>query len=301
MKKMKSKREGLERKFRNDRIRIDTRMNEILPGQDVEPEILHEAMRYSSLDGGKRIRGLLCLWTHHICGNRYQEAALNASSALEFLHAYTLIHDDLPSMDDDDIRRGKSSCHIKYSPAIAILAGDALQALAFETLASIKSVPAEYLLGAIRTMANSGGSRHLVGGQAADIRLEGTEPSAEKVEFIHLNKTAELIAASMEIGAIISEGNTEKSKRLRKAGIMAGLAFQIVDDLLDLEGNQNIVGKQLRKDSARGKITYPSVYGPEKSREKAESLISEASRLVGDNGPAGLIDYIFDLIINRIH
>jgi len=299
---MKSSRDnGLENKLRNDRIRIDTKMNGILPKRSEDPEVLHEAMRYSTIDGGKRIRGLLCIWTHEMCGNSYPEAALDAACALEFLHAYTLIHDDLPSLDNDSIRRGKQSCHVKYSPALAILAGDALQALAFETLSAMEDIPCENALRAVRVLAAAAGSRHLVGGQVADIEYEGTKPTEEKVRYIHRNKTAELIAASMEIGAVLSEGDSEKTREVYRAGRKAGMVFQIVDDLLDVEGNANIVGKQVRKDSDRGKITYPSVYGVERSRTKAEKLIREASDTISSLGQYSQIDYIFDLIINRIH
>lgn len=294
-------RPDLEKRMRNDRIRIDTRMSEIIPSGKEKPEVLHEAMRYSTLNGGKRIRGLLCVWTHEVCGGSYPETAFDAACAIEFLHSYSLIHDDLPSMDDDNVRRGKESCHVKYSPAVAILAGDALQSLAFQTLASMDGIPEENTLEAVIKLAEAAGSKHLVGGQAADIQFEGTEPNPDKVEFIHKNKTAMLIAASMSIGAIISGGAGDKSIRMNSAGLKAGLAFQIVDDLLDVEGNQYIVGKALRKDYSRGKVTYPAVYGADRSRSIAEELISEAANEIEELDSKGLITYIFNLITNRIH
>ncbi len=216
------------------------------------------------------------------------------------MHAYTLIHDDLPSLDDDDTRRGKASCHVKFSPAVAVLAGDALQALAFEILSSIEGVPPDHVITAVRVLAEAAGSRHLVGGQAADIQFEGTVPTEEKVLYIHSNKTAQLISASMKLGALISEGPGEISERMGRAGRKAGIAFQIIDDLLDIEGSEKAVGKSLRKDSARGKITYPAVYGVERSRSDAASLIEQALEDAGDKGREGPIGYIFELIVNRI-
>lgn len=300
MKQTKSDSSGLERKFNEDRSRIESEMSRILPAENDQPGILHRAIRYSTLDGGKRFRGILCIWTHMICGDNHPRAALRAACAIEFLHAYTLIHDDLPSLDNDDIRRGKKSCHVKFSPAIAILAGDALQALAFKTLSSIEGIPAEAVIAAVSTLAEAAGSRHLVGGQVADIQFEGTRATEEKVRYIHSNKTAALISASMKLGALLSAGPGEICERMGRAGMKAGLAFQIIDDLLDIEGSEKIVGKGLRKDSAMGKITYPAVYGVEKSRSEAASLIEQALEDAGEEGSEGPISYIFGLIVNRI-
>ncbi len=286
--------------LRRDVKRINEKINSILPPDNQKPISLHRAMRHSTLSGGKRIRGLLCLWSHEVNGQRYPASALKAACAIELLHTYTLIHDDLPSLDDDDIRRGKPSCHIKYGPAVAILAGDALQTLAFETLVGCEEAPYENIIRAARILSRSAGSYHLVGGQVADIESEGASLSPEKVEFIHSNKTAELIAASLSIGAILSEGEGEKRKKMYQIGKKIGLAFQIVDDLIDLEGDAEIVGKALRKDAQKGKVTYPAVYGIEGSKRQARKLVREAINGLKNYSDTVKLEFLFNRILKRI-
>ena len=286
--------------LRRDVKRINEKINSILPPDNQKPISLHRAMRHSTLSGGKRIRGLLCLWSHEVNGQRYPASALKAACAIELLHTYTLIHDDLPSLDDDDIRRGKPSCHIKYGPAVAILAGDALQTLAFETLVGCEEAPYENIIRAARILSRSAGSYHLVGGQVADIESEGSSLSPEKVEFIHSNKTAELIAASLSIGAILSEGEGEKRKKMYQIGKKIGLAFQIVDDLIDLEGDAEIVGKALRKDAQKGKVTYPAVYGIEGSKRQARKLVREAINGLKNYSDTVKLEFLFNRILKRI-
>lgn len=287
--------------LRRDIKRINGKLNDILPQENNLPVSLHGAMRYSTLGGGKRIRGILCLWSHEICGQRNPDSALRAACAIELLHSYTLIHDDLPTLDNDDIRRGQPSCHVKYGPAIALLAGDALQALAFETLLGCDDEAPDYVIRAARILARSGGSCHLVGGQVADIENEGTPPSAEKVDFIHSNKTAELIAASLSIGAVLSDGKDDSGKRMHQIGKKVGLAFQIIDDLIDLEGDTEIVGKALRKDAPRGKITYPAVYGVNESKHKARELVQEAIKDLREYSGTANLEFIFNRILTRIN
>jgi len=277
---------------------INERLDFLLPPEDTEPVSLHKAMRYSTLNGGKRIRGILCLSFHELFGRDRSDAALDAACAIEILHAYTLIHDDLPALDDDDMRRGKPSCHIRFGEAVAILAGDALQALAFEIISGIK-VDDSLKVKALGTLARTAGSLYLVGGQVADIENEGGQLSEEMVLFIHTRKTAELIAASMSMGAILAGASYSDVKKVHESGRKVGLAFQIVDDILDEIGDEKKVGKKLRKDASRGKLTYPSIYGLEKSREKARELIASAVEDVKTLGDVKFILFIFNEILKR--
>ena len=282
-----------------DRERIDGRLDGLLPPGDEPPRSLHRAMRHAMLGGGKRIRGLLCLAAHRIFGDSRAGAALDAACAIECLHAYTLIHDDLPALDDDDVRRGNPSCHIAFGEAAAILAGDALQAAAFEILSGCNA-PADHVCRAVCLLARTAGSRFLVGGQIADLEGEGMEPTEDRVVFIHRRKTAELIAASITIGAVLA-GVTERNVReLEDIGRAVGLAFQIVDDILDVEGSEETVGKGLRKDAKKEKITYPACVGVDRSRQRAHDLIMGAQsdiRKLGDRGP---LQHLFRMILDRV-
>jgi len=260
--------------LRHDAKRINEKLNSILPSESHKPISLHRAMRHSVLCGGKRIRGILCLWSHEVNGQRYPASALKAACAIELLHTYTLIHDDLPSLDDDDIRRG--------------------------TLVGCEEAPYENIIRAARILSRSAGSCNLVGGQVADIESEGSYLSREKVEFIHSNKTAELIAASLSIGAILSKGEGEDRKNMYQIGKKIGLAFQIVDDLIDLEGDAEIVGKALRKDAQKGKVTYPAVYGIEDSRKKAGKLVQEALDGLKNYPDTVKLEFLFNRILKRI-
>jgi len=282
-----------------DRTLIEKRMDEILPPGGERPASLHEAMRYSSLGGGKRFRGMLCLQAHRIFGDPHPADALNAAAALEFLHAYTLVHDDLPALDDDDMRRGKPSCHVRFGEATALLAGDALQALSFETLSAFSGANPEDVSLAVWMLASTAGSRLLVGGQAADVESEGSKPEPGMVEFIHLRKTAELISVSLRIGAALASAGLEEIELIGEAGRDAGLAFQIVDDLLDIEGSEEETGKGLRKDIKKGKITWPASYGVGSSRETANRLIEGAVEKLRSLGDDGYLEFLFRLVIDR--
>lgn len=280
------------------KLLINGRLEEILPGENVRPVSLHRAMRYTAL-GGKRLRGILCMALHELFGDTHQKASLDAAASIELLHAYTLIHDDLPALDDDDMRRGKPSCHVKFGEAVAVLAGDALQALAFEVMSSLPAPP-ELSVEATNVLAHSAGSLMLVGGQVVDVESEGRKADEDLVTYIHSRKTGELIAASMSIGALLSGAKKEDYLNVHRIGRKVGLAFQIIDDILDLTGTEEQVGKRLRKDEEKGKVTYPSVFGLESSREKAVRLVDEAVDEISQFGDISFIQHVFDLIVNRI-
>jgi len=290
--------EDFEKRFTEDRAAINDHLATMLPNESEAPVSLHGAMRYATVGGGKRLRGILCIAGHRLCGDPYPAAAIEAGCAIECLHAYTLIHDDLPALDNDDVRRGRPACHKRYGEAVAILAGDALQALAFESLTRCAVSP-ENAVAATRILARTAGSLYLVGGQVADIEGEGEAPTAERVHFIHRRKTAELIAASLSIGAAIAGARDETRAEIHEIGRAAGLAFQIVDDILDVEGSAERVGKALRKDGEKRKITYPAHFGIERSHEMARRLIDDATHRIQKLGDKGYIRHLFALIVER--
>lgn len=291
---------GFIEELEESRRIIEERLDKLLPAPDEEPLSLHSAMRHSVLGGGKRLRGVLCLWTHRLLGDPFPTDSLNAACAIECLHAYTLIHDDLPALDDDDTRRGRPACHVKYGEAVAILAGDALQAAAFEMLAACSEAPAENVRSAILILARNSGSRVLVGGQVMDLEGEGEEPDGDLVRSIHSRKTAGLISASMAIGAALATSDKETVGRVESIGARAGMAFQIVDDLIDIEGDEAEAGKGLRKDGKRGKITWPACFGTENSRETASRLIEDSIREIIAMGDGGNLKNLFRLFLERI-
>ncbi|UCF06110.1 MAG: polyprenyl synthetase family protein [bacterium] len=288
-----------EKQLQTDREMIGRRLAVLLPSEQELPVSLHSAMRYATLGGGKRLRGILCCASHRLFGDPYPQGSLDAACALEILHAYTLIHDDLPSLDDDDLRRGKPSCHVRFGEATAILAGDALQARAFEVLARTEA-PQERVLGSLRILAQTAGSLYLVGGQVADLEGEGKTATPELVDFIHLRKTAQLIAASLGIGACLAGCGAERLTGIMAVGRKVGYAFQIVDDILDIEGSEDLMGKGLRKDSKRGKITHPAVFGIDGSRRVVHELIEESVAAIRDMGDAGYLGQLFSLIGKRV-
>ncbi|MDD4856834.1 MAG: polyprenyl synthetase family protein [Candidatus Krumholzibacteria bacterium] len=287
-----------EARFVEDRRRVEERLAVLLAPQSEEPRSLHGAMRYSTLDGGKRLRAILCMAAHSLCGDPHRESALDAGCAIECLHAYTLIHDDLPMIDNDDFRRGKPSCHKRYGEQVALMAGDALQALAFEILAGC-GAPAPSVAEAVRILSRAAGSRFLVGGQVADIEAGGAKSTEELVRFIHSRKTGELIAASLSIGAAVAGADDGMRLRMHEIGRAVGFAFQIVDDILDVEGSMEKVGKTLRKDDKEGKITYPAHFGIESSREAVSRLIAAATSGIRELGDDGYLQSIFASIAGR--
>lgn len=289
----------LHEQFLLDRRQVNERLDELLPAGDEPPASLHRAMRHAVLGDGKRVRAILCINAHRLFGDPCSTAALDAACAIECLHAYTLIHDDLPALDNDAMRRGEPSCHAAFGEATAILAGDALQARAFEILAGCRA-PADAVRRAVVALSRTAGSLYLVGGQAADLEGEGAEPTEGRVLFIHRRKTAELIAASITIGAILAEAGDDELQKIETIGRNVGLAFQIIDDLLDVEGSEETVGKLLRKDEKKEKITYPACFGVDRSRRRAGELIADALEEIRTLGDVGPLQHLFRMILDRV-
>lgn len=266
------------------RALIESRLDALLPAPDQAPEKLHEAMRYSALAPGKRLRPLLCLASAAASGGEW-ESALDGACALEFIHCFSLIHDDLPAIDNDDLRRGRPTCHKVYGEAMAILAGDALFALAFDCAAGDGSRPAAQAR-AVKVLAQATGTPGLVAGEVLDILSERTEPDLDLVRRIHEWKTGSLIAASCQLGAILGGGAEGTEEELRGFGMAVGLAFQIQDDILNETSTPEQLGKAVGSDKDHGKQTYPALMGLEASREEAARLIEKAqghlARLPGD-------------------
>jgi len=261
---------------------VNEALNSILPNKITRPARLHEAMRHSVFAGGKRLRPALCIAACEACGAKSDDA-LSAACALELLHTYTLIHDDLPAMDDDTLRRGKPTCHIAFDEATAILAGDALLTLAFEVLATHPQNGA--LAG---ELAKAAGSRGVIGGQAEDLAAEGQPADADLVNYIHRNKTAALIRAACVMGGLCANANFQALENLATYGESLGMAFQITDDLLDESSTVEELGKDIGSDKARGKMTYPAIHGTEKSRVRVETLTAAACA-AAETLPAGAV------------
>ena len=261
--------------FEADQPAIEAALDELLPREDTPPLSVHRAMRYSVFAGGKRVRPVLCLETARMF-TEHLEAAIYAGCALEFIHTYSLIHDDLPALDNDDLRRGKPTCHRVFGEAMAILAGDALLTLAFQTLASAALEPSRRL-GVIAEIAAAAGTINgMVGGQVADVEAEGKPVTEASIEYIHRAKTAALIRGSIVGGAIAGGAAEQDVERLRRFGEKIGWAFQVVDDILDVEESSAALGKTAGKDRAQQKATYPALYGLEKSRVIAADLRAKA-------------------------
>ena len=261
--------------FDEDREAVDAALERILPGESARPSSIHQAMRYSVFAGGKRIRPILCLEAARIFSPDVT-AALHPACAIELIHTYSLIHDDLPALDNDDLRRGKPTCHKKFGEAIAILAGDALLTLAFETISATPIAPAQ-CVGIVREVAAAAGTINgMVGGQVADLEAERQHVEPEMLEYIHRAKTAALIRASVTAGALCAGANAHDVARLRSFGETIGWAFQVTDDILDVEESSAALGKTAGKDIAQQKATYPAIHGLQRSHEIANDLASKA-------------------------
>ncbi|HET9994291.1 MAG TPA: farnesyl diphosphate synthase [Candidatus Acidoferrum sp.] len=261
--------------FEEDRIAVDAALERLLPADSTPPSSIHTAMRYSVFAGGKRMRPILCLETARIFTSDVTPA-LHPACAIEFIHTYSLIHDDLPALDNDDLRRGKPTCHKKFGEAIAILAGDALLTLAFESVGATP-VPAERRVSILTEVATSAGTINgMVGGQVADLEAEGKRVEPQMLEYIHRSKTAALIRASITAGALCAGAAPDDVARLRRFGETIGWAFQVTDDILDVEESSAALGKTAGKDIAQQKATYPSVYGLERSHAIAKELATNA-------------------------
>lgn len=254
--------------------KIDAALRSCVEFSDGCPSRLQEAVHYSLLAPGKRLRPQLVLLAAEACGAEITQA-LPAAVAVEMVHAYSLVHDDLPAMDDDDLRRGRPTCHNQFGEATAILVGDALLARAFEILATQVQPPA-MAARCCAELAQAAGATALVGGQADDLDAQFGDLSREQIESIHRRKTGALFRVSLRLGAIVSEASREQLLALDQFAQHMGLAFQVVDDLLDVSGSEGDVGKRLNKDKRQGKVTYPALLGEEASRELADHLISQA-------------------------
>lgn len=256
----------------------DRALDRLLPPAEQVPSSIHRAMRHSVFAGGKRLRPILCMQAAAtIAGNGNRPKGVeDLGSAIEMLHTYSLIHDDLPALDNDDLRRGKPTCHVAFGEAIAILAGDALQTQAYEILAGLKCPP-QAAIEIVRVIAQATGTvEGMIGGQVLDLEGEHHKPTAEMVNAIHRAKTGALIRVSLVTGGIFAGGSAEDVQRLQEFGRKAGLAFQIADDVLDVTQNSEHLGKTAGKDLASEKMTWPAVYGIEKSRQDAADLIAAA-------------------------
>ena len=256
--------------LKNKQSLIDRALKDVLPPEGNRPALLHEAMRYCVLNGGKRIRPILCIAAQETFIEKETTPNLLPALAIELFHCSTLIHDDLPCMDDDDLRRGMPTCHIKYGEANAVLAGDALLIHAFQLLAESGNSALSLEL------ARSAGSKGVIAGQVEDLAAEGKEPSADLVEFIHLNKTAILIRAAVRLGALATNATDNELKNISIFGEKIGLAFQIEDDILDETSTNEVLGKPVGADSEMQKMTYPAVHGMQAAREKVTTLTREA-------------------------
>jgi geranylgeranyl diphosphate synthase type II len=279
---------------------VDAELDRLVPAESVPPATIHRAMRYSLFAGGKRIRPILCMEAARTvsdsCGG-----VTAAACALELIHTYSLIHDDLPALDNDDYRRGKLTCHKVFGDAMAILAGDALLTLAFEVLAKLEGVDAGRKQGLIAELATASGTvGGMIGGQVADLEGEGQPPDAQLLETIHRAKTGALLRASLRMGAIYAGATPEQYAALSCYGEHVGLAFQIVDDLLDVEESTEALGKTAGKDAAQHKITFPAVYGVEASHRMAREECARAHAVLAPFAErAARLHELADLIVQR--
>ena len=302
----------------------DAALERLLPAATTEPYSIHRAMRHSTFAGGKRLRPILCMEAARAVAGTLPEGAAELGAALEMVHTYSLIHDDLPALDNDDLRRGQPTCHVVFGDAIAILAGDALQTLAFQTISQLPAPPAT-LVEIMREFSFAIGTGvgadlpgslppGMIGGQVMDIEGEGHEPTAELVERIHRAKTGALITTSIVCGGLLGLGHclttnrkpvctaTDVIARLRTFGENAGLAFQIVDDVLDVTQSSEQLGKTAGKDTASDKATWPAVFGIEQSKHDAAELIADADAALAPFGDAATpLKSLAHYLVDRTH
>jgi geranylgeranyl diphosphate synthase type II len=279
---------------------VDAALDRVVPAESVPPEIIHKAMRYSLFAGGKRIRPILCIESARAAGDD-TAGVEDAACSLELIHTYSLIHDDLPALDNDDLRRGRPTCHKVFGDAMAILAGDALLTLAFQVLSELPAVGAERRSRLVGELSKASGTvRGMIAGQVHDLEGEGQTPTAALLERIHRAKTGALLRASVRMGAIYAGANADALDALSRYGEHIGLAFQIVDDLLDIEQPSEKLGKTAGKDAQQQKITFPAVYGIERSHAMAEEERVRAHTALERFGSrAGRLREIADLVVTR--
>jgi geranylgeranyl diphosphate synthase type II len=289
-----------------ERAAVDSRLVELIGTFASQHEGMRAAISYALLGGGKRLRPILCLWSHDLVGGSGRAVALDAACAIECIHTYSLIHDDLPCMDDDDLRRGRPSTHKKFGEATAVLAGDALLTLAFQVVASLParlggggSDVVEDALEIVCILASAAGTGGLITGQALDLASHAGAGGVDDVGRIHKNKTARLIAAAMEAGAVAGGAGDQTREQIREAGMLAGEAFQIVDDVLDCVTDLKTLGKTPGKDVQENKLTYPAVVGLDAARVEAAALITAAKTALPDGSDGPMIRAMFDFIVER--
>ena len=262
----------------------DAALERLLPPATQHPVSIHRAMRHSVFAGGKRLRPILCMEAGRMVAGSLPPGIEELGAALEMLHTYSLIHDDLPALDNDDLRRGRPTCHKVFGEAIAILAGDALQTQAYEVLSRLQC-PAKARVRIVEEIARGTGTLDgMIGGQVVDLEAEHTQPTAEMLEYIHRSKTAALITASLVSGGLYAGAKDSQVVKLRAFGQAIGLAFQIVDDVLDVTQTSEQLGKTAGKDTSSEKATYPAMFGIEASLQKADALVNEAFREIGSFG-----------------
>ncbi|MFV1995532.1 MAG: polyprenyl synthetase family protein [Verrucomicrobiales bacterium] len=277
---------NLESYLKKCQREVDRALRGFLPSGSAMPPTIHKAMRHSVFAGGKRLRPVLCLAAAEAVGARAGNALAHAC-ALECIHTYSLIHDDLPCMDDDDFRRGKPTCHKVYGEAVAVLAGDALQAMAFEILAGAAGSARYPVAALVRELAVTSGSRKLIAGQVLDLEGEGALLGVRELKRIHQNKTAALLATSVRLGAMSANVTPRVLAALTEFGTALGLAFQVIDDILDVTQSSERLGKSAGKDVAAQKATYPSTIGLEASRREAARLTRRAEKALAIFGKKG--------------
>ena len=291
----------LEGYLKDKRVLVDAALERFLPGEDVQPPTVHRAMRYSVLAGGKRLRPILVIAGAEAVGAP-PATVMPTACALEMIHTYSLIHDDLPAMDDDDYRRGRLTNHKVFGDAVAILAGDALLTLAFKLVADNAALVSDprVVCDVVAAMAEASGTFGMVGGQVVDIESEGKAITPETLEYIHRHKTAALLRGSLWVGARLGGADAAALAAIDDAGQSLGLAFQIVDDILDVEGSLEALGKTAGSDARKQKATYPALHGLEVSRREARRLIEEAkSRLAVFGDRATPIRALADFVVER--
>lgn len=293
----------LDEYLKRKRVEIDKALDDCLPKEEEFPQRLHKAMRYSVFAGGKRIRPILVVASSEAVGGD-SNRAIPIACGVELIHTYSLIHDDLPAMDDDELRRGRPTCHKVFDEATAILAGDALLTLAFDMMVKTPvrdKEEATLLLKAIHEIAMAAGSTGMVGGQEVDIETQGEVDMAfPLLEYIHIHKTGALILACIRAGTILAGAGSSELETLTRYGEAIGLAFQIADDILDVEGSEEALGKTVGGDARKGKVTYPALLGLEESRKRARELVDRAiSSIEGLDGRADPLRGIARYIIER--
>jgi geranylgeranyl diphosphate synthase type II len=268
--------------------RVDTALESYLPKATVKPKTIHKAMRYSLFAGGKRLRPILCLAAAETCGDD-SDSALPLACAVECIHTYSLIHDDLPCMDNDDFRRGMPTSHKVFGEGIAVLAGDALLTIAFEIAALVPGWPRYGVSAVIRELAIASGSQRLIGGQVADLENEGKKVGLPMLRFIHESKTAALLSSSVRLGGMSANATSSQLEKLTTFGKSLGLAFQVIDDILDVTQTAEKLGKSAGKDLVAEKATYPSLVGLGRSRKFAQQLTEDAHTALKPFGRKGAV------------